>query len=163
MDDTNCQTIAMSVTTDCVKCEITPPKRVVHFSDGVVEEYESSEEEDTTSTAKTSQTDSNQQLISSWPTISSVKRSVLWFGTQSLKVCDYLGENLAHFLGITSPKYESEIDEYMRRMAEQEMHRKRQLQEFSGWSPSDATKTDINCVDTKDIPRSSLDLEKQRY
>src|ERR1700742_997589 len=127
MDDTNCQTIAMSVTTDCVKCEITPPKRVVHFSDGVVEEYESSEEEDTTSTAKTSQTDSNQQLISvfiftrydklnhnliesnylkSWPTISSVKRSVLWFGTQSLKVCDYLGENLAHFLGITSPKYE---------------------------------------------------------
>ena len=36
----------------------------------------------------------------------------------SLKVCDYLGEHLASFFGITTPKYQYEIDEYDRMMAE---------------------------------------------
>lgn len=39
-------------------------------------------------------------------------------GIKSLKVCDYLGEHLASFFGITTPKYQYEIDEYERMIAE---------------------------------------------
>lgn len=33
-------------------------------------------------------------------------------GSKTLAVCDYFGEKLANFFGITSPKYEYEIDFY---------------------------------------------------
>jgi len=35
-------------------------------------------------------------------------------GSKSLEVCDYLGEKLAAFFGITTPKYQYVIDEYNR-------------------------------------------------
>jgi hypothetical protein len=35
-----------------------------------------------------------------------------------LKACDYLGEGLANFFGITRPKYEYEIEEYKRTLQE---------------------------------------------
>lgn len=35
-----------------------------------------------------------------------------------LSACDYVGESLANFLGITAPKYQYEIDEYNRAMEE---------------------------------------------
>jgi hypothetical protein len=37
-------------------------------------------------------------------------------GGAALKVCDYLGESLANLFGITTPKYEYEIEEYKRTM-----------------------------------------------
>jgi len=43
-----------------------------------------------------------------------------------------MGERLAYFFGITSPKYSTEINAYNRRLREQESEAKRQ-QEFSGW------------------------------
>ena len=36
----------------------------------------------------------------------------------ALAACDYVGEHLAHFLGITSPKFALEIEEYHRRLRE---------------------------------------------
>ena len=47
----------------------------------------------------------------------------LWYkainvGSKSLEVCDYLGEHLASFFGITTPKYQYEIDEFNRIMEE---------------------------------------------
>lgn len=33
-------------------------------------------------------------------------------GTSALSFCDYVGESLANTLGITSPKYQYELDEY---------------------------------------------------
>lgn len=35
-------------------------------------------------------------------------------GTKTLQVCDYLGESLASFFGITTPKYRFEINEFYR-------------------------------------------------
>lgn len=33
-------------------------------------------------------------------------------GSSALAACDYIGESLANVLGITTPKYQYEIDEY---------------------------------------------------
>lgn len=56
-------------------------------------------------------------------------------GSTALAACDYLGESLASFLGITTPKYYFELEEYKRREAA-----KKALEEASkGWSePSEA-------------------------
>lgn len=37
---------------------------------------------------------------------------MLYGGSSALSACDYVGERLANVLGITSPKYQYEIDEY---------------------------------------------------
>lgn len=37
---------------------------------------------------------------------------MLYSGNSALSACDYIGESLANVLGITSPKYQYEIDEY---------------------------------------------------
>lgn len=48
--------------------------------------------------------------------------------------CDYVGEWLANFFGITSPKYEFEINEFYRLQAhENEMLHKQDL-EMGGWN-----------------------------
>ena len=39
-------------------------------------------------------------------------------GTKTLEVCDYFGEALANFFGITTPKYQFEIDHYEKMVAE---------------------------------------------
>lgn len=39
---------------------------------------------------------------------------MLYTGNSALSVCDYVGEGLSNFLGITSPKYQYEIEEYHR-------------------------------------------------
>lgn len=39
---------------------------------------------------------------------------MLYTGSSALAACDYVGESLANLLGITSPKYQYEIDEYKR-------------------------------------------------
>ena len=37
---------------------------------------------------------------------------MLYSGSSALSFCDYIGESLANTLGITSPKYQYELDEY---------------------------------------------------
>lgn len=39
-------------------------------------------------------------------------------GSKTLEVCDYLGESLASFFGITTPKYEFEIEHHKQMVAE---------------------------------------------
>lgn len=39
-------------------------------------------------------------------------------GETTLAACDYVGEALASFLGITSPKYQYELEEYQRMIKE---------------------------------------------
>lgn len=46
--------------------------------------------------------------------------------------CDYFGESLASFLGITSPKYESEIAEFKRIQAQNEQI-ERERAENASW------------------------------
>ena len=83
--------------------------------------------------------------------ISVVVNSMVWLGSQTLKACDYLGENLANFFGITSPKYEYEIEEYNRRVEEQKRRQSMLASEFEGWNQSEDTHKDIKFSDVKSI------------
>lgn len=57
-----------------------------------------------------------------------------WVGGKTLSACDYVGESLANFFGITSPKFQFEINEYHRMKAkEAEMQQKEDL-EMGGWT-----------------------------
>lgn len=51
-------------------------------------------------------------------------------GSTALAACDYLGESLASFLGITTPKYYFELEEYKKR----EAAKKALEEEKKGWS-----------------------------
>lgn len=112
------------------------PRRILHFSDGTLEEY-STDEEDTTDYKKDTQLahiDPKQMTWFPW----------MWYqaattASQTLQVCDYLGESLASFFGITTPKYQYEIEEYHRIVAEEkEMQRKMDM-EMGGWVTSSET------------------------
>lgn len=50
-------------------------------------------------------------------------------GNTTLSACDYVGEAIASFLGITTPKYQFEIEEY-RRIEEE---RKKEANSSAGW------------------------------
>ncbi|XP_015587010.1 protein FAM177A1 isoform X2 [Cephus cinctus] len=106
------------------------PKRVLHFSDGVIEEYSSEDETDNI--------ENNNQLSTIDPKslnwVPWVWYQTVWASSKMLNGCDYVGEYLANFFGITSPKYQFEINEYHRMQAyENEMLRKEDL-EMGGWN-----------------------------
>ncbi|CAG2255353.1 unnamed protein product [Mytilus edulis] len=71
------------------------PRRILHFSDGILEEYSTDEE------------DENPPQ----PVVDTV-------------VADTCGEHLAWFFGITTPKYQYAIDEYYRLKEEEEREKK---------------------------------------
>ncbi|KAF5286041.1 hypothetical protein FQR65_LT12976 [Abscondita terminalis] len=110
------------------KVKVRTPKRVLHFSDGVLEEY-SDDEPDSPSGG---QTNTNNEVVDtsalSWTSWMIYKA---WSaGTVALSACDYVGEGLAYFFGITTPKYWAEIEEYKRTEAEKLQREK----EAEGWS-----------------------------
>ncbi|XP_074660041.1 protein FAM177A1-like [Tubulanus polymorphus] len=85
------------------------PRRVLHFSDGILEEYSTDEEDEVDSK-------DNQQIIDprtlNWmPWMWYYMVSAAW---KTLSWADLCGERLAYFFGITSPKYQYAIDEFNR-------------------------------------------------
>ncbi|XP_003698252.1 protein FAM177A1 [Apis florea] len=105
------------------------PKRVLHFSDGDLEEY-SEDETDTKSVNKTLN-HINPKTLNWLPWAWYQTTS---FGNKLLDGCDYMGEWLANFFGITAPKYQFEINEFYRLQAlENEMLHKQDL-EMGGWN-----------------------------
>lgn len=50
-------------------------------------------------------------------------------GNKALEYCDYVGEGLADFLHITTPKYQLEMSEYERL----EAAKKKEQEESAGW------------------------------
>ncbi|XP_055608979.1 protein FAM177A1 [Uranotaenia lowii] len=99
-----------------VEVQIRAPKRVLHFSDGTMEEF-SDEEQDQVDASKADQStvDESKMNWSDWMLHKTCK-----LGTSVLAGCDYVGEGLASFLGITTPKYSFEIEEFKRMQAEQQ-------------------------------------------
>ncbi|XP_039260536.1 uncharacterized protein LOC120336828 [Styela clava] len=92
--------------------KVKVPRRVLHCSDGVYEEYSTDEEED----------EAELQPVVDPKTLKWAP--YLWYWTtrsavKSLAVCDYLGEKLAWFFGITSPRYQYALDE-LERMKQEE-------------------------------------------
>ncbi|XP_022097923.1 protein FAM177A1-like [Acanthaster planci] len=94
---------------DNITVGIRKPKRVIHFSDGVLEEY-TSDEEDEDKKAVAEPTVDPKTL----PWIPYLWYYTVVAATKTIGACDFLGEKLAYFLGITSPKYQFAINEYNR-------------------------------------------------
>ncbi|XP_076843937.1 protein FAM177A1 [Brachyhypopomus gauderio] len=97
------------------------PRRTIYFASGeTMEEYSTDEEEE--------EEEEQLQKNSAMSTVDPSKLTwgpYFWFymwrvATSTVSVCDYLGERMASFLGITSPKYQYAIDEYYRMKKEEE-------------------------------------------
>ncbi|XP_077587961.1 protein FAM177A1 isoform X1 [Stigmatopora nigra] len=92
------------------------PRRTIYFASGeTMEEFSTDEEEEDIVEKKTVTVDTSQLTWGPY----------FWFHmwrvtTSTISVCDYMGEKLASFFGITSPKYQYAIDEYYRIKKEQE-------------------------------------------
>lgn len=56
-----------------------------------------------------------------------------WLCSKVLHGCDYAGETLANFLGITSPKYQFEINEYNRIKKAEDAEKRQEQVEMAGW------------------------------
>jgi len=117
------------------------PKKILHFSDGTLEVYSSSEDEE-----QDSATDHQQNAVSKASVKIQDPRSLRWIpwmvhytwwlGSGFIGYCDYLGEKLAWALGITSPKYYYEIEDFKRTQEEDKEKKERMGVEVGkGWSP----------------------------
>lgn len=101
--------------------KLKTPKRVLHFCDGVLEEY--SDDEIDSSPAQTTTTVDVSTL--SWVPWAQYKIWAVGFTTFSYM--ETMGEYLAAFFGITTPKYYFELEEYKRRQNEEATQKQ-------GWS-----------------------------
>lgn len=61
-------------------------------------------------------------------------------GTSTLAAMDYVGETLAYFFGITTPKYRMEIDEYDRI----QRRLKKEQEEAKGWTETSMENPETN-------------------
>ncbi|XP_020286334.1 protein FAM177A1-like [Pseudomyrmex gracilis] len=106
------------------------PKRVLQFSDGILEEYSSEDEIDAPKPEKSVvQIDTKNMNWLPW-----AWHQTTTISSKMLDGCDYVGECLANFFGITAPKYQFEINEFYRlQKLEREMLHKQDL-EMGGWS-----------------------------
>ncbi|KAH7933799.1 hypothetical protein HPB49_017374 [Dermacentor silvarum] len=111
--------------------KLSPPRKVLHFSDGVLHENSSEEDEppvpmtvvDPMYLHQLAQISVLSQLARCETTVAcggGLQSTLPWapfllhwalqLGSQALAVCDYLGEHLANWFGVTAPKYRYEIE-----------------------------------------------------
>uniref|UniRef100_A0A0K2TJA5 Protein FAM177A1like [Aplysia californica] n=1 Tax=Lepeophtheirus salmonis TaxID=72036 RepID=A0A0K2TJA5_LEPSM len=96
------------------------PRRTIHFSDGVIEEYstdEEKEEEVRKETTPPKETIKNPKTLKWIPWLIYYAS---FSGCSAVQMADSIGEKLGWFFGITSPKYFYEIQEFKRNKQEQE-------------------------------------------
>ncbi|BFZ07776.1 hypothetical protein BsWGS_10815 [Bradybaena similaris] len=100
------------------------PKRVLHFSDGVLEEYSDDDSEEEASPIQT-KVDPRMLTWTPW-----CLYYVTMVARKSLSAAELCGEKLAWFFGITSPKYGYALEEYKRMERENESERLRDQKLF---------------------------------
>ncbi|XP_005096380.1 protein FAM177A1 [Aplysia californica] len=102
------------------------PKRILHFSDGILEEYSSSSEDEDAKKDVGPLVDPKTLKWAPW---------CFYYAStaarKALGVADVCGEKLAWFFGITTPKYRYEIEEYKRaqKELEEDMEQERRQEE----------------------------------
>nr|XP_049612910.1 protein FAM177A1 isoform X2 [Syngnathus scovelli] len=107
------------------------PRRIIHFSNGeTMEEYSTDEEEEEVKVQE------RKDLLNS---IDAERSKMTWgpyfwfhmwkAATSTISACDYLGERMASFFGITSAKYQYAIDEYYKIKKEREEEEESRLSE----------------------------------
>ena len=113
------------------------PRRIIHCSDGVVEEFSTDDEDDEDEndtlhdeSAPPATTVVNPQRLSWLPW---VVHYTVFAGKGIFKYCDHYGEKIAWFLGITSPRYYYEIEDFKRTQEEEEEEARKNKLETVGW------------------------------
>jgi hypothetical protein len=132
------------------------PRRVIHCSDGIIEEYSTDEEEVEARKVEAEREKARKAAIAA---IDPKKLAWVpwmvhytWFaGSTLLTYCDFVGEKLAWFLGITSPKYYYELEEFKRMKLEEEERQKRQDAESAGWKASPDSSQTIDMDPAKEV------------
>ncbi|XP_017116334.1 uncharacterized protein LOC108138565 [Drosophila elegans] len=101
-----------SETDNVTALELQSNKRILYFSDGVMEELSSSEDEaDGELADKCYDVHLNESEMALGPRL---RYKASRMGNRFLAGIDYVGGGLAHLLGITSSKYASEMENYHR-------------------------------------------------
>ncbi|XP_026813424.1 protein FAM177B-like isoform X1 [Rhopalosiphum maidis] len=122
-----------------INIQIEPCK--TYFSDGCVETAGTDE---TDLLRGESKTDSNEST-NNWPSWLLTKSAVI--GSSALNTVDYLGESLANFFGITTPKYQFEINYHNNIMQEMKAEKIVNEENMKGWTqqPQKSTITAEPC------------------
>ncbi|XP_013790356.1 uncharacterized protein LOC106474211 [Limulus polyphemus] len=129
------------------------PRRILHFSDGVLEEYSTDDGEEVEDvTDSTALLDTKQMA---W--IPYLWYLAWWMGSRTLAGCDFLGEKLAYFFGITSPKYQYELEEYQKMLEEKEEEKKIEDIENVGWKQMEEQ---LSSIEVKPPGKNSLANEQ---
>ncbi|KAL8611133.1 hypothetical protein ACOMHN_064423 [Nucella lapillus] len=131
------------------------PRRILHFSDGTLEEYSTDEEEEDVPDMPLIDPNTLKWMPWMWHYISTV-------AYKSWSVADFCGEKLAWWFGITSPKYQSAIDEYYRTKEEEEQDKvddERRLSRATLTTELSASSIDVQVVQQEKVVVGS-NLEK---
>ncbi|XP_069114908.1 protein FAM177A1-like [Argopecten irradians] len=137
------------------------PRRILHFSDGILEEYSTDEEEEE---KKTSQPPVDPKSLTWVPWV--------WYYTvlaasKTLKGADFCGEKLAWFFGITTPKYQYAIDEFYRLKEEEEKEKARQDKILKKLEAQTLSSVDIDVsfkgVPSQNIPSATTSENVEKY
>uniref|UniRef100_A0A8D8W586 Protein FAM177A1 n=1 Tax=Cacopsylla melanoneura TaxID=428564 RepID=A0A8D8W586_9HEMI len=111
---TNTESSPLDESETQTKLKLKQPRRILHFSDGTLEEYSTDEETD-----QVDNTVCHIEPPTDWiPWIWYTSTNAAY---KALQVCDMIGEYLAHFFGITSPKYHAEIEYYKESLQARQM------------------------------------------
>lgn len=113
----------ISLETDIDKKKKKVPIRIIHCSDGILEEYSSDEEEVVPLPPPV-----DPKTLTWGPWSLHMMKTAAW---KTFTAADFCGEKLAWFFGITSPKYQSAIDEFYRlkRLEEEEQRSEQRCRE----------------------------------
>lgn len=76
-------------------------------------------------------------------------------GNRVLAACDYAGESIAAFLGITTPKYHYELEQF-KRMQEENAKTEREEKDVGGWMQ------DVNTAGPDNIGLNSITTQQQQ-
>ena len=110
------------------------PRRVIHCSDGVVEEFSTDDEDE--SDRRHPEEDSTATTVinpSKLAWVPWIVHYTVFAGKGFFKYCDHYGEKIAWFLGITSPRYYYEIEDFKRSQEEEEEEARKNELETVGW------------------------------
>ncbi|XP_028967745.1 protein FAM177A1 [Galendromus occidentalis] len=111
------------------------PRRIVYFQNGdELEEYSTEEEEDEPDKIDSVVAEYNKM---DWKTMGwgSYIANISLFGLlKTIKKFEYAGEVISDLFGITSPKYQSEIEEAERMEAEEAEEKKRSQENDASWT-----------------------------
>ncbi|KAH8287721.1 hypothetical protein KR054_012011 [Drosophila jambulina] len=135
-----------SETDNVTALELHSGRRMLHFSDGVMEELSSGSEDEAETADVTDQSYAvqlNEREMALGPRL---RYKASRMGNRFLAGIDYVGGGLASLLGITSSKYASELENSQRRAKEEE--------DLDNWQPRSANNNNNNRNETLVLTRS---------